>query len=91
MADSPGLDELLLPVETVLDDIPELALNDTEAARLRNGQKLLFVSRADVDRLLRIGIDLEIETEALATCHGDPVALIMVKGAEISSIRVLNL
>jgi tRNA pseudouridine55 synthase len=91
IGDSAALDELLLPVETVLDDIPALALNDGEAARLRNGQKLLFVSRADLERLSRIGIDLGEETEALATCHGDAVALILVSGAEISPLRVLNL
>jgi tRNA pseudouridine55 synthase len=91
IADSAALDELLLPVETVLDDIPALALNDSEAAKLRNGQKLLFVSRMDFERLSRLGIDAQEESEALATCHGTPVALVLVKGAEIFPLRVLNL
>ncbi len=84
-------ENVLLPVETVLDDIPALALNEKEASRLRNGQKLLFIARSDVDRLHQAGIDLEYDVTALAVYAGKPVALVTVAGAEISPVRVLNL
>lgn len=85
------LESVLLPVETVLDDIPALALNQQEAARLKNGQKLLFVARPDVERLHNAGIDMEDDVPALAVLDGKPIALITVDGAEISPVRVLNL
>ena len=41
----------LLPVETALDDIPALALTETEANRLRCGQAVSLVARADRERI----------------------------------------
>lgn len=81
----------LLPVETVLDDIPALALNEREAARLKNGQGLSFIARPDLERLHRAGVDLDHETTALALYNGKPVALVSVEGPEIRPVRVLNL
>jgi tRNA pseudouridine55 synthase len=81
----------LLPVETVLDDIPALALNEREAARLKNGQTLSFIARPDMERLLRAGLDLEETATALATHEGKPIALVTVDGANIQPTRVLNL
>lgn len=88
---SAALDKVLLPIETVLDDIPALALNEREAANLRNGQKLSFIARRDMDRLHHAGLDLERKMSALATYQGRPVALISVDGVEIRPQRVLNL
>jgi tRNA pseudouridine55 synthase len=51
---SPAASEHLLPIETVLDDIPALALTAAEAARLRHGQPVTPhdpQERARVDRL----------------------------------------
>jgi tRNA pseudouridine55 synthase len=39
--------EHLLPVETALDDIPALAVTDIEAGRLRNGQAVSLLRKAD--------------------------------------------
>lgn len=89
--DSAPLDNVLLPLETTLDDIPALALNQGEAARLKGGQKLSFISRPDLARLQAIGIDLKDETTALALYDGNPVALISIEGPEIRPVRVLNL
>ena len=89
---SADLDTVLLPVETMLDDILALALNETEAARLRNGQSVTFVSRPDVQRLYDAGLDTlnEVNT-ALVTCKGKPVAITEIAGTEISPSRVFNL
>lgn len=92
MADSAApVESALLPVETVLDDIPALALNEQEASRLKNGQKLLFISRPDTDRLYKAGIDVKEDVHALTLCNGKPIAIVLVEGAEISPVRVLNL
>jgi tRNA pseudouridine55 synthase len=89
--DSAPLDNVLLPVETALDDIPALALNSQEAARLKGGQSLSFMSRPDYERLLAAGLDPKYETTALATHDGLPVALVIVQGPDIRPVRVLNL
>lgn len=85
--------ELLLPVETVLDDIPALALNQTEATRLKNGQKLSFISRPDVERLHQAGSDIKSTQDqtALAVLNGQPVAIATVTGVNIQPLRILNL
>ena len=91
LADSARLEEALLPVETVLADIPALALNAQEAARLKNGQALTFIARPDIERLDKAGIDWKAGDTALAVLNGTPVALVDIEGANIHPVRVLNL
>ena len=43
--------EALLPIETVLDDIPALALTGPEADRLRRGQAIPLIKRSDLPRV----------------------------------------
>lgn len=83
--------DVLLPVETVLDDIPVLAISEQEAVRLKNGQKLSFISRHDVDRLHQAGFDLDYCATAIAVCNDKAIAMVLVDGVEISPSRVLNL
>lgn len=91
LADSARLEEALLPVETVLADIPALALTTQEAARLKNGQALTFIARPDIERLDKAGIDWKAGDTALAVLQGTPVALVDVEGPHIHPVRVLNL
>lgn len=91
LADSARLEEALLPVETVLADIPALALTTQEAARLKNGQALTFIARPDIERLNKAGIDWKAGDTALAVLNGMPVALVDVEGPNIHPVRVLNL
>jgi tRNA pseudouridine55 synthase len=79
--------EYLLPVETALDDIPALAVTETEAGRLRNGQAISLLRKADLDRIA----DLETGDTALAMADGIPVALVRYGNGEIRPVRVLNL
>lgn len=81
----------VLPVETVLGDIPALALNEREAAQLKSGQGLSFIARPDMERLHRAGLELEYPAMALATLNGKPIALVDVDGVDIRTRRVLNL
>ncbi len=82
----------LLPVETVLDGIPALSINQQEAAKLKQGQALSFISRPDAERLQKAGIEIGPEPiTALAVYNGSPVALVTIEGVDIWPMRVLNL
>lgn len=80
----------LLPIETALDALPTVPLSETEAGRLRQGQPVLLIRRQDLERLSRVAESVSGEATALATAHGQPVALVRVEGAEIRPVRVLN-
>ncbi|NQZ14548.1 MAG: tRNA pseudouridine(55) synthase TruB [Alphaproteobacteria bacterium] len=83
---------VVLPLQTVLDDIPVLALKDQEATRLKNGQQLSFIAKSDMERLNAANIDWRHEDGdiALATCNDHPIAMVEVNGAIIRSLRVFN-
>ena len=83
-------EQLLLPVEAALDDIPALTLTTAEAQRLRLGQSVRFLSRQDRHRLDSIGAT-EDDEAVLAMADGQPVALVRIDGPEIRPLRVLNL
>ena len=78
--------ECLLPIETALDDIPALALTESEAARLKLGQPLQALrTGSPASRPLPDG------SVAYATAGGKPVALVRLDGDFIRPVRVLNL
>ncbi len=78
----PGVETgLLLPVETALSDLPEVAIDRTAAERLRRGQPVLLRGR---DAPI-------VEGEAYATCFGDLVAIGEVARGEFLPKRVFNL
>ena len=84
---SPARFEHLLPVETVLDDIPALAVTEDEAARLRMGQSL---------PMLRTGLRDSVPQAAdgaapMRAMSGDRlVALVRGENGEIRPVRVIN-
>lgn len=83
--------EALLPLQTVLDDIPALAITAEETAKIRNGQVLSFISRPHLDRLEKAGIDMKF-AEAFLLCHeGKPVALAEIEKAQLKPVRVFNI
>ncbi len=81
--------DYLLPVETALDDIPALALTESQAEHLRHGRPvrvrgpggLRFV---DTD-------DLEQDRTVCAMAGDRLVALVRLDGDELRPVRVLNL
>ena len=91
LAHSAPLAELLLPVEVVLDDIPALTITENEAARLKNGQLLTFVSHTDINRLSMAGIKTQSETVALALLDNQPLGLVAINGVQIKPKRIFNL
>ncbi len=80
--DLAALDACLLPLATALDDIPALAVSDTQASRLKQGQAI----SANLSR----GVDA---AAMLATCDNVPVAICqnLEAGAKIRPVRVFNL
>jgi tRNA pseudouridine55 synthase len=70
-------EELLLPVETALDDIPALAITGAEAGRLKNGQAIRVPSKRQ--GLVRIMTDDTL------------VAVGEIEGGEVRPLRIFNL
>lgn len=83
-------DQVLMPVETVLDDIPALAMTGLEISRIRQGQTLKFLSRPDIERLTVAGID-ETTTLILAVGDNKPLALLEKNGIELHPVKVFNI
>lgn len=82
-------DEVLLPLETALDDIPALAIKENELSDLRNGRAASFVSKPDFERIKLIG--LENGQNAIAMFQDKAVALVERKGPNIKPVRVFNI
>jgi len=76
----------LLPIETVLDDIPALALTATEASRLRQGQRVTPQTKGERERLA--GID----DGAIVGARLDRllVALARIEDGHLWPIRIIN-
>ncbi len=83
---SAPLSEHLLPVETVLDDIPALALTETEARKLSRGQAVPVLPVATRSPLKNI----RQGDVVCAMAEGRLVALAKIKGGEIRPFRVMN-
>jgi tRNA pseudouridine55 synthase len=83
---SPRPCERLLPVETALDDIPALALTETEAARLRHGQ---CVTPFDPDERVRLG-RLGDGAVVSARLGQALVALARIENGGLRPLRVIN-
>ena len=84
---SAPLSEHLLPVETVLDDIPALALTETEARKLNQGQAIPVLPVASRSPLKNIGQSDVVRVMA----EGRLVALAKINGGDIRPFRVINL
>lgn len=79
--------EPLLPVGAALDGIPALTLTENEANRLRCGQAVSLLARADRERIR----DLAQGAIVCAMKADTPVALARYEAGEIRPVRVLNL
>jgi tRNA pseudouridine55 synthase len=80
--DLPPLSERLLPLMTVLDDIPALAVTESDAKRLATGLPVL----PDLS-----GSSLPPDTVACAHLAGTPVALVLFDGSVFRPQRVFTL
>ena len=85
--DSAAVLQHLLPVETALDDIPALALTDSEARRLQSGQAVSLLRKTDLQRIA----GLNDGDTVLALGRGKPIALTRYAAGKVHPVRVLNL
>ncbi|MFP4312772.1 MAG: tRNA pseudouridine(55) synthase TruB [Alphaproteobacteria bacterium] len=85
MDHSAALEEVVMPLQEPLDDIPALPLTEKEASQLKNGQNLVFSSRQDFHRLEGLDDDLVI-----AELDGMAVALVEKTKAILKPVRVFN-
>ena len=81
------LKQYLLPVETVLDDIPALALTEQEAHRLKHGQGVPILPVVQRSPLREISQGDVVQV----TANGTLVALAQITGGEIRPFRVMNI
>lgn len=79
--------DILLPIETVLADIPALALTAQEANRLRHGQGVPVLPVASRSPFK----DISQGDTVVAMADGRLVALAKIAGGEIRPVRVFNL
>ncbi len=78
----------LLPIETVLDDIPALAVSERQAAALRHGRAVRIAGAGcEAPPPRGLGADGTV----LAMAAGRPVALARVECGEVRPTRVLNM
>jgi tRNA pseudouridine55 synthase len=80
--------ELLLPVETALDDIPELAVTAEDAFRLKQGRAIVLVPRQveSVKARLKPG-----SRTVSAMAGGSVVALCEMRAGRLEPSRVFHL
>jgi tRNA pseudouridine55 synthase len=83
---SAAASDLLLPIETALDDIPALALTEEEAEAMRCGRTVTPLRPAD-----RARIDTMDEGATIrATSNGRLVALALIEAGLVRPVRVMN-
>ncbi|HEY8963377.1 MAG TPA: tRNA pseudouridine(55) synthase TruB [Alphaproteobacteria bacterium] len=81
-------DNVLLPVQAALANVPTLVIDDTETGRLRRGMTLNFIVGGNAKRL-PIGYD---QGPFLAADRaGNPVAMVTFQAGEVKPDRVFNL
>ena len=85
--DLAALDAHVLPLMTVLDDIPALAVSEQQASRIRQGQAISLVGLSGT----RVAVADGETTTQFVTVHDDlPVAICMCKDALVHPVRVFN-
>ena len=94
LGDSAAASQYVVPVLTVLDDIPALAITTEEAARLRHGQYIVGQSITPNAQNADGSIEkwhLDDDETAIAVLDNQPVAFIKKSEDGFVPIRVLNL
>ena len=80
--------EVLLPVETALDDIPGLAVTQEDAFRLSQGRGIVLLPRqVETLKALFVGASRTV----LATFGNQAVAICEMRAGQLSPVRVFNL
>lgn len=94
IGDNTATGDVLLPLESALDDIPALSVKQEEAAQLKQGQVVSFIARPDIERLEKSGITIgqtDEEQIVLTLLNRSPVGLVTVEGAKLKPKKMFNL
>jgi len=81
----------ILPTEAVLDDIPALVLNKTEARQIKQGQSLELNSLENIDHFLKKNQNYNKFEKIYAVENNDPIALITIYEGIVKPARIINL
>ena len=81
-----ALDACLLPLTTPLDDIPAVAVSDTEASRIKQGQAV-----SPQSLIAPSGTIMEPGQEVYVHCSHHPIAIARVDAGFVKPLRVFNL
>ena len=85
----PILDKLS-PIETVLDDIPALVLNEKEARQVKQGQKINFESLQFIKNFELKYPNYNAFEKFCAICNKKLIALIKIEDGKVKPTRVIN-
>ena len=84
--------DYFIPVMTVLDDIPALAITEQEAQKLRFGQTInLNDDRSHMFLAVAAASDQTAPVTGLAAVGKQPIALVRLEKQIVSPVRVLIL
>ena len=85
----PILDKLS-PIETVLDDIPALVLNEKEARQVKQGQKINFESLQFIKNFELKYPNYNAFEKFCAICNKKLIALIKIEDGKVKPARIIN-
>ena len=80
----------LSPIETVLDDIPALVLNEKEARQVKQGQKINFESLQFIKNFELKYPNYNAFEKFCAICNKKLIALIKIEDGKVKPARVIN-
>ena len=87
---SPSILNNILPIITALDDIPALVLNEDEARRIKQGQKLIFNSIEKIDKFIKKYPNY-YEFEKIYVLEDlKPIALVKIFDDLVKPVRIIN-
>ena len=87
---SPTILKKMLPIEAVLDDIPALALNEIEARKLKQGQKIQFNSLEFKNKFLNKYPNFREFEKLCATRNNSLIALVKIETDLVKPKRIIN-
>ena len=88
---SPPILKKMFPIEAVLDDIPALALNETEARKLRLGQKIQFNSLEFKNKFLKKHPNFQEFEKLCAISNNSLIALVKIEADLVKPKRIINI
>ena len=88
---NPAILNKILPLRTVLDDIPALVLNETEARQIKQGQKIELNSLENIDHFLKKNPNYNKFEKIYAVENYDLIALITIYEGIVKPARIINL